>query len=140
MAYIGFEGFDSSQSTNITFIEDPDDDTVPWYIAANSTDSNSTAPFTGNPMFYIVPTTNAFQQAGFVANSSDAPTGAVTTGFTWFGANVAYAASESDYEMMFWAVDTNTTDLWALYWNSNGTTVDNAIPITLKSTSPTTNS
>ncbi|KAL3424248.1 hypothetical protein PVAG01_03529 [Phlyctema vagabunda] len=139
LAYIGFGAADSTDTTatNITFTVDSNDNTTPWYITANSTSSstNSTV-ISGSPMFYINPSEGAFEQAGFVTNSSDLPTGASTAGFSFFGTSVAYAKSDSDYELMFSAVDTNTTGVWALYWNSDGSVHDGATPITLKTTAP----
>ncbi|RDW79787.1 hypothetical protein BP6252_04425 [Coleophoma cylindrospora] len=139
MAYIGWQPESSTDTTatNITFTVDSSDTTVPWTIAANRTgQSNTTSPFSGSPMLYIVPTSGAFEQAGFVTNSSSAPTGAVTTGFAWFGTSVAYAASETDYQLMFTAVETGTDNLWKLYWNVNGTRYANSTAVTLKSTPP----
>jgi hypothetical protein len=91
---------------------------------------------------YIVPTTNSFQQVGFVDlngdsnSSSSAPDGATTTGFKWYGTTVAYTTEDSQYEMQFWAVTTNITGLYTLHWNSNGSLHDNATPVTVKSTPP----
>ena len=115
LAYIGTEAPTWGTSTNITFSTDTDDTTVPWTIEANSTD------FTFNQTleFYIVPTSGSYGQAGFVSTNATAPTGAVTTGFAWFGTQVAYAANESDYEMMFWATATNTTGIYGLYVRSS---------------------
>ncbi|KAH8588999.1 hypothetical protein B0O99DRAFT_342394 [Bisporella sp. PMI_857] len=136
LAYIGYPAL-SSASTNITFTVDTNAAADPWYIAANTTDSvNSTAAFTGSPMFYIVPTDGSFEQAGFAANASAVPAGGKTTGFSWFGTSVAFAGSESDFEMAFWAVNTNTTGIWSLYWSKNNTNVDNSVSIVLKSTPP----
>jgi hypothetical protein len=87
-------------------------------------------------MLYIVPTTDAFEQVGFAANSSDIPDGAVTTGFGWMGTQVAYAESESNYLMQFWAIPSDDSGNFALYWNSNGSAIAGAVPVTLKSVSP----
>jgi hypothetical protein len=64
---------------------------------------------------YIVPTNASYTQVGFISTNGTAPTGAVTTGFAWFGTQVAYAASASDYELMFWATETNATGIYGLY-------------------------
>ena len=98
-------------ATNITFTTDSSDTTVPWTIEANST----TVSFNETLELYIVPTNGSYAQVGFVSTSGKVPTGGVTTGFSWFGTQVAYAASASDYELMFWATPTNTTDIYGLY-------------------------
>lgn len=140
MAYIGYKPASSNDSTatNVTFTVDPSDTAVAWTITANRTGQvNTTSPFTGSPMFYIVPSSGSFEQAGFVANTTNAPTGAATTGFAWFGTSVAYAASDSDYELSFSAVDTGIENLWKLYWNSDGTQYENSTAVILKKTPPT---
>jgi hypothetical protein len=112
LAYIGLQAPTwSGISTNITFVTDPSDDTVAWTISADST----TVSFNETLELYIVPTNTSYTQVGFVSTTATAPTGAVTTGFAWFGTQVAYAASESDYELMFWATSTNETGIYGLY-------------------------
>ena len=53
---------------------------------------------------------------------------------------VRYAASESDYEMMFYASATNTSGVYALYWNAVASTddiVNGSFPVVVKTTAPT---
>lgn len=107
------------------------DTTTEW--SASSNDSSFPS---NSPVLYIIPTTDAFDQVGFVGSNETAPTGAVTTGLTFFGTSVAYAASDSDYQMSFWAQPTNTTGVWALMWNSSGAPEDDSVPVTLKSVAP----
>ena len=112
LAYIGLQAPTwSGTSTNITFTTDSSDDTIPWTIGANST----TVSFNETLELYIVPANTSYTQVGFVSSTGTAPTGAVTTGFAWFGTQVAFAASESDYELMFWATSTNETGIYGLY-------------------------
>ena len=86
---------------------------------------------------YIVPTAGLYSQVGFTT-TDNLPTDAVSTGFTWFGSSVAYVGSDSDYELLFSAVATNESEVYALYWNGAGSTVpDGSFPVTLKSTPPT---
>jgi len=70
---------------------------------------------------YIVPTGGVFEQIGFVSSADDLPADAVETGFAWFGTQVAYAANESDYELMFWANGTDDEAIWSLVWSSPDT-------------------
>ncbi|TVY29639.1 hypothetical protein LHYA1_G001017 [Lachnellula hyalina] len=138
LAYIGQTGFASPNGTqtNITFAIDRTSTTTPWPITANST----SVTFNSTLDLYIVPTNGTFTQVGFAANSS-VPTGGVTTGFGWYGKSVAYAASDSDYQLRFWATNTTTTGIYALYWNDNTATSDTpegAFPVAIKSTPPPT--
>jgi hypothetical protein len=87
---------------------------------------------------YVITTSGSFSQVGFLSSNGTAPTGAVTSGFNFFGTNVAYAASNTDYQMQFWATSTNTTGLWQLMWNANGQSEANSVPVALKSTPPVT--
>ncbi|TVY21456.1 hypothetical protein LARI1_G000618 [Lachnellula arida] len=138
LAYIGQTGLDSTNGTqtNITFTLDRSSTTTPWTITANST----TVTFNETLDLYIVPTSGSFTQVGFSTNTS-LPTGAVTTGFGWYGKSVAYATNSSEYELSFWASNTTTTGVYGLYWNAN-TAVGNdnptgAFPVAIKSTPPT---
>ena len=98
--------------------------------------TSTSSTFSSSPSLYIVPSSSSFAQAGFISSNSSTPSGAVTTGFTFFGTDVAYAPSSSSYEMQFWAQATNTTGVWALMWNQNGTLEDNSTPVTVKSIAP----
>jgi len=136
LAYLGTTGSPSwtSVATNVTFILDPDDTTSAWTIQPNST----SVTFNATESIYIVPTSGEFTQVGFASSNDSLPTGAVTTGFSFYGTAVAYAASESDYELMFWANATNTSGIYALYWNAGSNdTLDGAFPVTIKTTAPT---
>jgi hypothetical protein len=73
------------------------------------------------------------------------------------GTQVAYAASESDYELLFWATSTNETGIYGLYvriypacsvlkevadckilqWNAAGSPSNGSFPVVIKSTPPT---
>jgi hypothetical protein len=87
---------------------------------------------------YIVPTDDSFTQVGFASsNSSSLPTGAVTTGFAFFGTSVAYAESDSNYELMFWGNTTTTDGVYALYWNAGSSSAPTAsFAVTVKITPP----
>lgn len=84
LAYIGSEAPSWGTSTNITFLINVDDTTVPWTIESNST----TSTFNQTLELYIIPTSGSYEQVGFVSTNGTAPTGAVTTGFAWFGTQV----------------------------------------------------
>lgn len=88
----------------------------------------------------VVPTTGSIAPVGFVSvnDTSSLPTGAVTTGFNWYGTQVVYAASDSDWELMFWAIPTNATGFWKLVWNAAATDVaSTTTPVAIKRTGPT---
>ncbi|KAH6722250.1 hypothetical protein BKA61DRAFT_729623 [Leptodontidium sp. MPI-SDFR-AT-0119] len=135
LAYIGLNGpSNASVSTNVTFTIDSSDSTIPWTITANS----STASFNETLSMYIIPTNGSFSQVGY---STDAtlPEGAVNVGFTLFGKSVAYAASDSDLELTFWAANSTTDGVYALYWDSaaaSSAIPDGALPVTVKTTVP----
>jgi hypothetical protein len=138
LAYIGSTAFPSwaTVATNVTFTLDPDSTTTAWTISPNG----SAVTFNATESLYIVPTTGSFTQVGFASSNDSMPTGAVTTGFAFFGTSVAYTASDSDYELMFWASATNTSGIWALYWNAAAAASDminGSFPVTVKTTAPT---
>jgi hypothetical protein len=87
LAYVGTAAAPSwaTVATNITFTVDPDSTTTAWTISPNST----AVSFNSTESMYIVPTTGSFTQVGFSSSNDALPTSAVTTGFTFFGTNVA---------------------------------------------------
>lgn len=134
-----FLQFPSSQSIlTLTFHsqvnEDPSDDTVAWTITANSTNASSI----DGMQLYITPTSGSFTQVGFVTSTNTSlPTGAVTTGFSWFGKNAAYDDPSGAVNLFYWAEPVSDTDgLWRLMWNQAGTPSNGSVPVTLKNTAP----
>ena len=136
LAYIGLTGpSNASVSPNVTFTIDSSDSTIPWTITANS----STVSFNETLSMYIIPTTGAFSQVGYSTNAS-LPDGAVNVGFSLFGKSVAYSASESDLELMFWAANSTTDGVYGLYWDASADASaipDGAVPVVVKTTVPT---
>ncbi|KAH8585413.1 hypothetical protein B0O99DRAFT_679416 [Bisporella sp. PMI_857] len=130
LAYIGDTGPSfASVVSNVILSTDSTDSSTPWTISSNTTSISGAS-------MYIIPTSSSTEQVGFVTSNGTTPTGAATTGFTWFGTTLAYITSDGNYEMKFWAVATNETDLWSLVWNSDGALIENATPVTLKRTTP----
>lgn len=105
---------------------------MPWTVTKLKSNDTSTYDF------YINTSTGSFTQAGFYNNQTDGALAAdlSTTGFTYMGSEVAYAASESDYQEKFWARTTNATGIWQLMWNVDGALEADSVPITLKSFAP----
>lgn len=87
---------------------------------------------------YIVPASGSFQQVGF-ASSSDLPAGAVNVGFAFFGTQVAYVQSSSNWEISFWGNSTTISGVWALFWNGGGAgkPLSGSFPVVVKTTPPT---
>lgn len=141
LAYIGQVSTPSwaSVATNISFTVDRASTTAAWTIAPNTTGSSSNVTFNSTLSMYIVTTSEDFQQVGFASNTDTLPAGATKTGFTFIGTSAAYAASELDYQMRFWASTTNVTDLYTLNWNGGGnaTTPNGSFPVVLKTKAPT---
>ncbi|KAI9048531.1 hypothetical protein LZ554_007364 [Drepanopeziza brunnea f. sp. 'monogermtubi'] len=120
-------------STNVTFTLDNADITVPWTISPSS----STVTFSSDLSMYIKPSNGSFTRVGF-STAADLPTGAINTGFTFYGTAVSHVSSDSSYELNFWANATTTPNAFALYWKSTGATVPStAFSVVVKRTSPT---
>ncbi|KAF2175845.1 hypothetical protein K469DRAFT_679410 [Zopfia rhizophila CBS 207.26] len=105
--------------------------TAPWNVtlASNTTTTKS--------QFYVITTSGAYSPAGFVASNETAPSGAETIGFTLYGSDVMFI-SDSTYHAKFWAQDIGADSEWKLVWNVNGTGQSASVPVTLKTTAPTT--
>ncbi|KAJ9156042.1 hypothetical protein NKR23_g1013 [Pleurostoma richardsiae] len=120
----------SDNVTSITWDIDPTG-SLPWNLT--STDNSTLAASS----FYIITESGAFEPAGFVDTNSTLPSGAATTGFITYGPYVMYLSGNT-YVSEFWAKTTNTTGLWTLMWNQDGTDEADSEPITLKTTAPIT--
>lgn len=117
-----------------------------WTVAANTTSAtttNSTSSLTSGSSFYVVTSSDSsdsFAQAGFVSDTSDAPTGSTTTGFVTYGSYVMVidenAEDQETYVSEFWATQSDTEGLWTLMWNEAGTAQDDSVPVTIKTTAP----
>ncbi|KAI0096164.1 hypothetical protein GGR51DRAFT_544073 [Nemania sp. FL0031] len=107
---------------NITWTIDTEG-AAPWNVTvANSSETGQ---------FYIVPTSNAHQNAGF---NKTVPSGAVTTGFVIYGSTVEYATGTT-YESQFYAQN-SSTGIWSLVWNSDSEELDDGVPLVLKTIAP----
>ncbi|KIH93383.1 hypothetical protein SPBR_04444 [Sporothrix brasiliensis 5110] len=121
-----------------------------WTIDTTGEDAWTVAPSTNastvtpGSLFYIVSSSergDAFDQAGFVPDASDAPAGATTTGFIAYGPYVIVAADKvngtTSYVSEFWARTAPGTDgLWALMWNEANKAHANSAPLSIKTTAP----
>ncbi|KAI0409407.1 hypothetical protein F4802DRAFT_543735 [Xylaria palmicola] len=96
---------------------------APWNVTI--TNSSETG------QFYIVHDSADHQAAGF---NKTAPTGAATTGFVLYGSTVEYSTGTT-YESQFYARN-STNNIWNLMWNTDATTVDDGVPVVLKTIAP----
>jgi hypothetical protein len=81
--------------------------------------------------FYIIHGDSAFENSGFTKDITTLPTNAITYGFFLFGSQVALLSGES-VELMFWADTTDEEGIWAMKWNSDGTSQTNSVPVVVK--------
>lgn len=104
--------------------------TVPWNVTSTSANSSTTIPST----FYIVTTEDAFSPVGFLSSNTNttAPPGSETVGFALYGSDVSFLSGETLLSQ-FWAksVGTEGTE-WVIYWNVNGSSQANSVPVVLK--------
>lgn len=81
---------------------------------------------------------SAYEAAGFLSSNTSTTAGNVTTsGFSIFGGQLVYSDG-SDIESQFWAKTTDVDGVWGLMWNEDGTSQDDSVPVTLKTTAPVT--
>lgn len=106
-----------------------------WNVTANSTDPD--LPVDTGRVFYIINSETAYEPCGFKSPNETVPDGASITGFFLFGKQ-AFWSDGSTYEAQFWAQATNESDLYTLNWNKAGTDQADSVPVTLKTTAPTT--
>jgi hypothetical protein len=129
-AYFGLNPVNeiTGTQTNVT-VATSGDTTTPWSVAANS----STVSF--NETLYMALNPITTSQIEFTpANNMTADY--VNTGLAWFGTSVAYAADESNYQLSFAGLATNTSGVYALYFVVGTDSIDGSFPVSVKSTAP----
>ncbi|EEA28481.1 hypothetical protein PMAA_032890 [Talaromyces marneffei ATCC 18224] len=120
----------SSILTSLTLLVNIDSTgKLPWNVTGNFST-------TIDREFYIVTTSGAYEQAGFVEANSSLPSGAVKTGFMTYGAYIVYLDTNKILSE-FWAQAINTAGTWALKWNEDGSSQTNSVPVSLKTMAPT---
>ncbi|KAJ4393478.1 hypothetical protein N0V93_002690 [Gnomoniopsis smithogilvyi] len=85
--------------------------------------------------FYIVTTSDAFEDCGFQGSNETAPSGASMTGFMKYGSQIIWSSGD-DYVSQFWAQETETDGLYKLKWNSAGVDRADSVPVTIKTAAP----
>lgn len=99
---------------------------APWNVTMSGKVSTP-----GSASFYIIPSDNAFDNAGFQRANETAPDGAAMKGFFKFGSQIMFYNNGS-YESKFWAQSTKVDGLYTLNWNSNNVDKEDSVPVTIK--------
>ncbi|GAW12399.1 hypothetical protein EKO27_g6121 [Xylaria grammica] len=137
---VGINGFSVYSDSNLMAVI-ADNDTAVANGLKNTTwsiDTTGSAPWnvtitnsTETGQFYILHDSADHQGAGF---NKTAPTGAATTGFVLYGSTVEYSTGTT-YESQFYARN-SSNNIWNLMWNTDASTLDDGVPVVLKTIAP----
>jgi len=128
VAYIGLTApTNASIASNVTFSESGSDSSA-WVIDSAPAATNITGL-----NFAIDPASDAFNSVQFANSNSSSLT---TSGFMFYGSLVFWVSSSDDWLSLFYATETEQDNLWTLKWNSNQTSDDGSIPVTLNTQAP----
>jgi len=128
VAYIGLTAPENaSVVSNVTFSESGSDSSA-WVINSAPAATNITGLD-----FSIDPASDAFNSVQFTNSNSSSLT---TSGFMFYGTLVFWVSSSGDWLSLFYATETGQDNLWTLKWNSNQTSDDGSIPVTLNTQAP----
>ncbi|KAI3316496.1 hypothetical protein HD806DRAFT_517387 [Xylariaceae sp. AK1471] len=129
---------------NSTQLNDTDSAVVVFTVGTDNslmgspnTTSLTSTPSWSNTTFYVPSPGSSSHTIGFT--NSTPPNNVTSTGFIFYGQVVLHESDEFGLESQWYAIPTNTKNVWSLEWSttSNETSNDGVL-VTLKTTPPTT--
>lgn len=137
---VGISGLQVHYGSGLAYLGNPQPiaaETVSGLILTSTSDTTlavsttkSTWESSNDPLLYINP--NGFSQVGFAFPNSSDPHNCSTAGFAWYGANMGHWNGDS-FELKFWAVETNLSGVWDLYWNPDSSRFTEGTAVSLRS-------
>lgn len=89
----------------------------------------------GSDEYLAIDTTAGASNPVLIANSAVAD-GYTTEGFNLYGMQITWLTSSRAMQSKFYVVETETTDVWELYWNADSATSDKGTDVILKAFGP----
>lgn len=89
----------------------------------------------GSDEYLAIDTTTGASNPVLIANST-VTDGYTTEGFNLYGTQLTWLTSDRAMESKFYVVETETTDVWELYWNADSATSNKGTDVILKAFGP----
>lgn len=89
----------------------------------------------GSDEYLAIDTTAGASNPVLIANSAVAD-GYTTEGFNLYGMQITWLTSSRAMQSKFYVVETETIDVWELYWNADSATSDKGTDVILKAFGP----
>lgn len=90
----------------------------------------------GSDEYLAIDTTAGASNPVVIANSAAVADGYTTEGFNLYGMQITWLTSSRAMQSKFYVVETETTDVWELYWNADSATSDKGTDVILKAFGP----
>lgn len=90
----------------------------------------------GSDEYLAIDTTAGASNPVLIANSAAVADGYTTEGFNLYGMQITWLTSSRAMQSKFYVVETETTDVWELYWNADSATSDKGTDVVLKAFGP----
>lgn len=90
----------------------------------------------GSDEYLAIDTTAGASNPVLIANSAAVADGYTTEGFNLYGMQITWLTSSRAMQSKFYVVETETTDVWELYWNADSATSDKGTDVILKAFGP----
>ncbi|EMF08760.1 uncharacterized protein SEPMUDRAFT_111263 [Sphaerulina musiva SO2202] len=127
IAYIG-DSTAMDGAMNVTFVQTGTEISVHKHYR-NGTDA-------GSDEYLAIDTTAGASNPVLIANSAAVADGYTTEGFNLYGMQITWLTSSRAMQSKFYVVETETTDVWELYWNADSATSDKGTDVILKAFGP----
>ncbi|KAI5919171.1 hypothetical protein F4810DRAFT_688691 [Camillea tinctor] len=106
-------------------------------LTGNPNTTSSSSPSWSNVTMFIPASGSSSHSIGFVSGSSS-NSSITTDGFLFYGQAVLHKNSAGSLETLWYAIPTDVDRVWTLAWNSTSDSTNGTVPISLRSTAPTT--
>lgn len=90
----------------------------------------------GSDEYLAIDTTAGASNPVLIANSAAVADGYTTEGFNLYGMQITWLTSSRAMQSKFYVVETETTDVWELYWNADSATSNKGTDVVLKAFGP----
>jgi len=90
----------------------------------------------GSDEYLAIDTTAGASNPVLIANSAAVADGYTTEGFNLYGMQITWLTSSRAMQSKFYVVETETMDVWELYWNADSATSDKGTDVILKAFGP----
>ena len=103
-----------------------------WTASPNTTNTTTVVPPWSNVALYVPVSDSSDKRVGFLSDNNTAVSGAVTSGFRFYGSMAALVGTDGQLETLWYSLQVSER-VHALYWNDTSL---GQTPVVLRSKAP----